>query len=187
MQKGSSISLDTRFPRVFIQKKSQFGAGFLCLVPHCPWIFSVLDFFWEIRVWRGQSRLDIFAWWLLALQEFLRLGSHVLMSSVGILRMDSHKDGIYCMVLRAHPVQRDELLPWKLTWHWEITNFNRRYIYKWLFLSIVMLVFRGVDSKEVSNRTVPEQTPKKTWVSNSSIVTYWKVSVGEVQFNSWWT
>ncbi len=28
--------------------------------------------------------------------------------------------------------------------------------------------------------------PEKTWVSNSSIVTYWTGSVGKVPFNVWW-
>ena len=50
-------------------------------------------------------------------------------------------------------------------------------------LSIVVSSFQRCRIQEVSNRTIPERTLKKTWVSNSSIVTYWKVSVGKVQFN----
>ena len=38
--------------------------------------------------------------------------------------------------------------------------------------------FRKVRIQEISNSTVPERTPTKTWVSNSSIATYWTGSVG---------
>ncbi len=40
--------------------------------------------------------------------------------------------------------------------------------------------------QEISNRTHVSRTPKKTWVSNSSIATYWTGSVGKVPFNFWW-
>ena len=39
--------------------------------------------------------------------------------------------------------------------------------------------------QDISNRTVPVTDPS-TWVSNSSIATYWTGSVGKVPFNFWW-
>ena len=47
----------------------------------------------------------------------------------------------------------------------------------------------GRNATDVSKKspTRPtERTPKKTWVSNSSIATYWTESVGKVPFNFWW-
>ena len=40
--------------------------------------------------------------------------------------------------------------------------------------------------QDIPNRTPTEQTPKKTWVSNSSIATYWKGSAGKVPFSFCW-
>ena len=46
------------------------------------------------------------------------------------------------------------LHPWKLTWHWKITIFNRRYL-QMVGFSIVMLVFRGVK-KNITKEICPK-------------------------------
>ena len=33
--------------------------------------------------------------------------------------------------MMAGLLNQDLLLPWKLTWHWNIPNFNRKYIFQW--------------------------------------------------------
>ena len=43
-----------------------------------------------------------------------------------------------------HEVLKGVTPPRKLTCQWNITIFKRRYIFKWLFFSIIILVFRGV-------------------------------------------
>ena len=48
------------------------------------------------------------------------------------------------VILKAMYQKITALSPWKLTWHWKITMFNRRYIFKCLFLQIVTLVFGSV-------------------------------------------
>ena len=39
------------------------------------------------------------------------------------------------------------LQPWKLTWHWKLLIFNRKYVFIWWTFPPVMLVFGGVHSK----------------------------------------
>ena len=55
-----------------------------------------------------------------------------------------------------------ELHPYKLTWHWKLPIFNRKYIFIHGGFSIVMLVFAGVPSPKRTASLHPEnsETPR---------------------------
>ncbi len=58
-RKGSSISMDIRSPR-FFRGNSVWFRIFLVWLLTVSRMLSLLEFLWEIRVWRGQSSLDNF-------------------------------------------------------------------------------------------------------------------------------
>ncbi len=63
------------------------------------------------------------------------------------------------------------LHPWKLTWHWTIPIFNRKYIFKrWIFQP-VLLVFGGDD---ISQRGLAAQPPfcSRNFVDKRSALIY---------------
>ena len=44
----------------------------------------------------------------------------------------------------------------------------------------------GIASVQEISNTTHWTDPEKTWVSHSSIATYWTGSIGKVPFNFWW-
>ena len=138
----NNSSLNLIFPpTVFFKDVNiniQLTTGYPCESPDCCAIEFVVGKPW---LWRHTQTISIYKMGQYAYFKGSLVPSRELTYSKNVIFEDD-----FPFPKVGYVNSLEGILPTKLTWQWKITIFHRRYVFKWLFFSIVMLVFGCANS-----------------------------------------